>query len=109
MTRHSKQIPIPHSGPRGSPVTDLRNQLAPDKTTAADTMVPAETVTFTPFTESVTESCMLRPPRKVRLDGYSRGPPQDLVRHKFPGGKRRGDPQAFVSGGKNRSIGASPD
>ena len=27
VTRHSKQMPIPHSGPRGSPVTDLRNPL----------------------------------------------------------------------------------
>ena len=24
LTRHSKQIPIPHSGPRGSPLTDVR-------------------------------------------------------------------------------------
>ena len=27
-TRHSKQIPIPHKGPRGSPVTDVLHALA---------------------------------------------------------------------------------
>jgi hypothetical protein len=58
VTRHSKQIPMPHSGPRGSPLTDLRQWLTPAIATAADTMAPAGMVIETPLTESVTESVM---------------------------------------------------
>jgi len=49
---------MPHSGPRGSPLTDLRYWLTPAIATAADTMAPAGTVTAAPSTESVTESAM---------------------------------------------------
>jgi hypothetical protein len=58
VTRHSKQIPMPHSGPRGSPLTDRRYPLMPAVATAVDTMVPAGTETGAPLTESVTESAM---------------------------------------------------
>jgi hypothetical protein len=52
-TRHSKQIPIPHNGPRGSPLTDLR-QVCPAIATATATVAPASTATGEPFTFNVT-------------------------------------------------------
>src|ERR1022692_4138320 len=58
VTRHSKQMLMPHRGPRGSPVTDLRKLLTPARATAADTIAPAGTVTVAPFTERVTVSAM---------------------------------------------------
>ena len=61
VTRHSKQIPMPHSGPRGSPLTDRRYRLTPAMAMAVETMAPAGTVTAAPFTESVTESAMRSP------------------------------------------------
>jgi hypothetical protein len=84
-------MPIPHSGPRGSPFTDLRNKLAPDSETAADTMLPAGTVTWTPFTESVTGLFMLRASGQVRLDGNRRCPSEDLIGHQPSSSERRGD------------------
>jgi hypothetical protein len=53
VRRHSKQIPIPHNGPRGSPLTDLRH-TCPAMTTATATVAPATTVTGEPFTRTVT-------------------------------------------------------
>jgi hypothetical protein len=52
-TRHSKQIPIPHNGPRGSPLTDLRH-ACPAIATATATVAPAITVAGEPFTLNVT-------------------------------------------------------
>ncbi len=48
VTRHSKQIPIPQSGPRGPPVTDVR-QDSPAASIEAATLVPAGTLTCFPF------------------------------------------------------------
>ena len=48
-TLHSKQIPIPHSGPRGSPLTEVRHAF-PASRTAVVTVAPEGTVTGTPFT-----------------------------------------------------------
>ena len=53
-TRHSKQIPIPHSGPRGSPLTDVL-QASPAIATATATVAPGRTLTLVPFTVTVTE------------------------------------------------------
>jgi hypothetical protein len=39
FTRHSKQMPIPHKGPRGSPLTEIR-QACPAITIAAATVAP---------------------------------------------------------------------
>ena len=50
VTRHSKQIPMPHSGPRGSPVTERRQADAPARATAVDTIDPADTATGIPLT-----------------------------------------------------------
>ena len=56
LTRHSKQIPIPQSGPRGSPVTDRRNIAIPAIATAVETMAPAGTPIPAPLTVIVTVS-----------------------------------------------------
>lgn len=50
-TRHSKQIPMPHSAERGSPVTDVRHAF-PAIIMATATVAPAGTVTLAPFTVS---------------------------------------------------------
>jgi hypothetical protein len=53
-TRHSKQMPMPHNGPRGSPVTEVRHGCpAIAKATATET--PAGTVNGAPFTINVIE------------------------------------------------------
>jgi hypothetical protein len=57
VTRHSKQIPIPQSGPRASPVTDVR-QGSPEASIDAATLVPAGTVTCLPFNRMVMFSDM---------------------------------------------------
>jgi len=53
--RHSKQTPIPHSGPRGSPVADVRH-ICPAMAIAAATVVPGRTEIGAPFTFNVTSS-----------------------------------------------------
>ena len=52
-TRHSKQIPIPHNGPRGSPFTDVLH-ARPAIVTATATVAPNGTDTCEPFTVNVT-------------------------------------------------------
>jgi hypothetical protein len=52
VTRHSKQIPIPQRGPRGSPRTDRRKRVSPAASTAAATVVPDRTETGRPFTRT---------------------------------------------------------
>jgi hypothetical protein len=52
-TRHSKQMPIPHNGPRGSPVTEVRH-ACPAIAMATATVAPEGTDTVDPFTVSVT-------------------------------------------------------
>jgi len=51
-TRHSKQIPMPQRGPRGSPLTDVR-QACPAITIATATVAPEGTRTGVPFTVTV--------------------------------------------------------
>ena len=57
-TRHSKQMPIPHKGPRGSPVTDVRHDC-PAIIVATATVAPEGTVTGAPFTIKVIELGMV--------------------------------------------------
>ena len=66
MTRHSKQIPMPHSGPRGSPVTERRKLEIPHCRTAAATVVPDSTATAIPFTETWMISGIHMLPRATR-------------------------------------------
>jgi hypothetical protein len=53
ITRHSKQIPIPHKTLRASPLTEVRQKL-PANITATATLVPRETDSGNPFTVSET-------------------------------------------------------
>jgi hypothetical protein len=49
FTRHSKHVPIPQSGPRGWPETEVR--LTPSESKTATTAVdPCGTFTSRPFT-----------------------------------------------------------
>src|SRR5262249_39978786 len=70
-TRHSKQMPMPHNGPRGSPLTEVL-QAFPAKAIATATVVPDNTDTGDPFTVTVTwldMRILLRHPRgQIRLD-----------------------------------------
>ena len=53
MTRHSKQIPMPQTGPRDSPETELRNALMSEFKIAAATDVPSSTLIDMLFIVSV--------------------------------------------------------
>src|SRR4051812_48957772 len=99
VTRHSKQIPIPQSAARGSPLTDVRNRVAPLKTTAAATLVPTGTLTDSPSTDSSTCSGMYdeTPSRFVwrrRDNGRSA---QDQISQQTRGSQRSRNAQAFMS------------
>src|SRR5262245_54094792 len=52
VTRHSMQMPMPQSGPRGWPRTERRNRAGPASATAAATIVPGETRIGWPFTRT---------------------------------------------------------
>jgi hypothetical protein len=57
MARHSKQIPMPHNGPRRSPTTDVRHAwFAIIMATA--TVVPSRTEIGVPFTFNLMSSDM---------------------------------------------------
>src|SRR5687768_11174649 len=92
---------MPHNGPRGSPVTERRNTPAPVFMIAADTMLPAGTVTSTPLTDSLTVSGMgqLRSHarRQVRPDRNRRRAIQDLIDEEFRSSQRRRYAEPFVS------------
>jgi hypothetical protein len=81
-TRHSKQIPMPQSGPRGSPLTDVR-QACPASIIAIATVVPEGTTTGFPFTVTVISLrmrvllCGSR--RQVRFDRNLRFCSGDLI------------------------------
>jgi len=85
VTQHSKQIPMPQSGARGAPLTDLRKAVTPASATAVETMAPAGAVTTTPLTVSFTVSDMRRllemAAGQVRLDGNRGGTPEQSIRH----------------------------
>ncbi len=53
VMRHSKQIPIPHNGPRGFPLTEMR-QGCPACMAATATVVPGATATETPLIVNAT-------------------------------------------------------
>jgi hypothetical protein len=58
------QIPMPHSGPRGWPMIDLR-QAAPQIKIAAATLVPCGTLMMRPFMLSVIVAAVSR--RRVEI------------------------------------------
>src|SRR5579884_3103021 len=49
VTRHSKQIPIPHSGALGWPLTEWRKALILAMAIAAATVLPVGTFTWCPL------------------------------------------------------------
>jgi hypothetical protein len=59
IAQHSKQIPMPHNGPRAVPVTDCRGASTPAMAKAAAAMLPAGTSTARPFTRTITVSFMV--------------------------------------------------
>src|SRR4029453_11769902 len=61
VTRHSKQIPMPQSGPRGLLVTDRRSVETPKARMAAATLVPRGTVQEAPLIVRASVSAILFP------------------------------------------------
>src|SRR5215213_9752569 len=108
VTRHSKQIPIPHNGPRGSPVTERRNACVPVFRIAADTMLPPGISTETPLTTSVTVSGMHRllchSRGQVRRDWNRSFAIHDLRNKQFRGSERGRDTEALVTGGEIEAL-----
>src|SRR5689334_16672404 len=106
-TRHSKQIPMPQSGPRSSPDTERRKPERPASKTAAATVEPRGTRTVTPFTFICTASRMGHlhiAAGRIRLDGDSGRALQKLVEQQTTGGQRSGDAQTFVAGGEIKIL-----
>src|SRR6185295_14634304 len=92
-------MPIPHNGPRASPVTDLRNDETPAVKIAADTMLPSGILTSTPSTTTTTSSGMTQlryARRKVRANWNCRAPVHDLIYQQFRSSKRSRDTQTFM-------------
>src|SRR6476620_857412 len=107
--RHSKHTPIPHKGPRRSPLTEVR-QLAPAIIMAAATLVPRVTATGDPFTVTAMRSGMgvlhaSSAGRQVRFPGNSGGCTHQLIRHQPRRGEGGRDSQTLMSGCKeNRRV-----
>src|SRR5581483_6863953 len=99
-TRHSKQMPMPHNGPRGSPVTDVLHG-APTRATATATVAPRGTETLRPLTVRFTESGMGDLPGGARwqvgLDGNFRFHSGDAVDEDARSSYGCGDSQAFMA------------
>src|SRR6185437_10257601 len=97
-TRHSKQIPMPQSGPRSSPDTERRNPERPASKTAAATVEPRGTRTVTPFTFICTASRMGHlhaAAGRIRFERNGGSALQKLVEQQAAGGQRSGDAQAL--------------
>ena len=86
FTRHSKQMPIPHRGPRGSPLTDVRH-LLPANAMATATVAPAGTERAWPFTLMMISLGMRiftgNARRQIRFDGDLRLGTCDLIGDEF--------------------------
>src|ERR1051326_161665 len=93
VTRHSKQIPMPHNGPRGSPLTDRRNVVTPASKTAAASILPGATVTGTSLTLNVmssgTSGSLRRHSRRQKGGGWNRRwTVHDLIDEQFCGDRK---------------------
>src|SRR5579863_405164 len=100
-------MPIAHNGPRGSPVTEVRN-ASPAIATATATVAPGGTATGAPFTVIVTWSGMgeflLYTGGQVGLNrdlGLRAG---DLIRQDFRRRQRRRDTESFMSSGEENRL-----
>ena len=86
FTRHSKQIPIPHRGPRSSRLTDVRH-LLPANAMATATVAPAGTERGWPFTLMVISLDMRifagNARGQIRFDANLRFGTCDLIGNEF--------------------------
>jgi len=98
--RHSKQIPIPQSGARGSPVTDGRHEVKPANAMAVAADVPCATRSSTSFTVTSMSSGKRAHPetRRQIWPGRDRGLTAEQVRHQFSSRQRGGDTQSLMPG-----------
>src|SRR5882762_1010966 len=106
VTRHSKQMPIPQSGPRGWPLTEIRQDCAATAAATA-TVEPEATSTGTPLTLKLRLGMHMllgRSGGQVRLDrdlGFRAG---NLV-HQNPRGPQRGrDAQPLVTSRQKQGL-----
>src|ERR1051326_7132021 len=110
VTRHSKQMPIPHSGPRGSWITERRNEAAPAMATAAETILPSGTATETLLTCSLICSGMHRiltdSVWQIWLHWKCGTSPQHLIYQQLGGAERSRNAKPFVPGGQIKIIAA---
>src|SRR5690242_1245792 len=100
---------MPHNGPRGSPVTERRNDVVPASKTAAVTMLPAGTCTATSLTRSVMSSgtggrLRRHSRRQVRRDWNRRRTVHNLIYEQFCRAERGGDTEAFMTRGQVNTI-----
>jgi hypothetical protein len=100
-TRHSKHVPIPQSGARGSPETDVLH-AAPASKTATAAVDPLDTATRTPFTKTVKLSGMnLRshlPRWQIRFHRNRSVTLQNVRADQFRRRQRSCDAQALMAG-----------
>lgn len=99
VMRHSKQIPIPQSGPRGAPPTDTRHGC-PASIAAAATVVPGSTSTVTPLTvRDRLGMGMLHsdPGWQIRLNGNFWFRTRYLIDENTRSSERSGDAKALVA------------
>src|ERR1700677_1465314 len=109
VTRHSMQIPIPHKGPRASPLMERRKRVWPACARAAATTVPAATETVLPLTRnwiwSATRNGVVgKSRRSIRLGGNLRLAAKQQIGHQTARGERGGHAQSFVSAGQPNSV-----
>src|SRR6185312_17102476 len=100
VTRHSKQMPIPQTGPRHSPVTERLKPAVSDCRMAAATVVPGSTSTGDSSIEIHTSSAM---DCDVALNGIRLRRNGGRAAHQLidqqPRRRQRGcDAQSFMSG-----------
>src|SRR5215472_1641433 len=111
VMRHSKQIPIPHSGPRGAPVTEVR-QACRARTAAAAAVVPGGTSTATPLTLSRSrlgmDVLLSGSGRKIRLQRNLRLLAGQLIGQKVRSAQRSCDAEALVTRGQPNGGIAGP-
>jgi hypothetical protein len=102
VAQHSKQIPMPHNGPRGVPVTDCRAGR-PAIIIATAAVQPAGTCMGLPLMLTDMESLMAASAnsfRQVWLAINFRFAAGDQIGNQFAGGQRSRNSEAFMASGK---------
>src|SRR6266498_5763553 len=110
-TRHSKQMPMPHNGPRGSPVTEVLHAL-PAIAIATATVTPTGTTTRPPSTVIVIslgmDGFLPHSRRQIWLNRNLRLRSHDLIRKKASCRQRCRDSQPLVPGCKKQGLVSGP-